>query len=618
MRHTGLERKHYFRAIARRSLLTPLRALLVILACVALAPAAPLRAQPAHGIAMHGDPALPQGFAHLPYANPDAPKGGGITFGSLGGFDSLNPFILRGRAPWEVRAHTVETLLARNWDEPFALYGLLAESVETPPDRAWVAFTLRADARFSDGAPVTVDDVLWSMETLADKGRPNYRSVWANVAQVERLGERTVRFTFSAPDREAPLILGLTPILQKAQFANRDFGAPSLTPLVGSGPYVVAAAEPGRSLTLRRDPDYWARDLAVNAGLNNFSEIAVEYFRDGGALFDAFRAGIVDLYRESDPVRWADSYAFDRARPFTRDEIPHGRPTGMYGFVFNTRRAPFDDLRVRRALTLAFNFEWVNAALFGGGYARIGSYFDNSPLRHQGRAEGRERAILAPYADALPPGALESAWAPPQADAADVRNRRNLRAAARLLEAAGWRVADGALRNGAGAPFAFEILLGSAGDERVAGAYVDALRTLGIEATVRSVDSAQYQARRIGYDYDMIVNRWGLSLSPGNEQRLYWGRKGVREPGTRNYAGVDSPAVEAAIDALLSADAEADFTAAARALDRALSHGVYVIPFWHDPVSRIAFDADLSHPARIPLYGDWIGWAPEVWWRAAR
>jgi len=619
MRHTGLERKHYFRAIARNALLTRLRAAVVILglALPGLALPGPAAAQPAHGIAMHGAPALAEGFAHLPYADPAAPKGGAITLGAMGGFDSLNPFILKGRAPWEVRAHTVETLLARNWDEPFALYGLLAESVETPPDRAWVAFTLRPEARFSDGAPVTVEDVLWSMETLADKGRPNYRTVWAKVARVERVGARTVRFSFSAPDREAPLILGLTPILQKAQFEGRDFDAPSLTPLTGSGPYVVAAAEPGRSLTLRRNPDYWGRDLAVNAGLNNFDAIAVEYFRDAGALFDAFRAGIVDLYREGDPVRWADSYAFKRAAPFTRAEIPHGRPTGMYGFVFNTRRAPFDDLRVRQALTLAFNFEWVNATLFGGGYARIGSYFDNSPLRHAGAAEGRERAILAPFANTLPPGALEGAWAPPQADADDPRNRRNLRVAARLLEAAGWTVRDGALRDASGAPFSFEILLGSAGDERVAGAWVDALRTLGVAATVRGVDSAQYQARRVGYDYDMIVNRWGLSLSPGNEQRLYWGREGVVEPGTRNYAGVDSPAVEAAIDALLAADAVEDFTAAARALDRALSHGVYVIPFWHDPVSRIAYDARLRHPARIPLYGDWIGWAPETWWRAA-
>ncbi len=616
MRHTGLQRKHYFRAIAcKRRLMRLLRCAAILAAAGLLA--LPAHAQPTHGIAMHGAPALAEGFAALPYAQADAPKGGRIAFGALGGFDSLNPFILKGRAPSEVRAHTVEALMARNWDEPFALYGLLAESIETPPDRSWVAFTLRAEARFSDGAPVTVDDVLWSMETLADKGRPNYRTVWAKVARVEREGARTVRFHFSAPDREAPLILGLTPILRRAQFEGRDFGAPSMTPLIGSGPYVVAAAEPGRSLLLRRNPDYWARDLPIAAGLNNFDEIAVEYFRDAGAQFDAFRAGIVDLHREGDPVRWADSYDFSRAAPFVREEIGHSRPTGMYGLVFNTRRAPFDDLRVRKALTLAFNFEWVNATLFGGGYARIGSYFDNSPLRHQGRAEGAERAILAPFADALPPGALDAAWTPPTADADDPRNRRNLRAAARLLEAAGWMVRDGALRNRDGAAFGFDILLGSAGDERVAGAFQDALRTLGIVATVRSVDSAQYQARRADYDYDMIVNRWGLSLSPGNEQRLYWGREGVREPGTRNYAGVDSAAVEAAIDALQAADTPDDFTAAARALDRALSHGVYVIPFWHDPVSRIAFDARLRHPARIPLYGDWIGWAPETWWALA-
>jgi len=589
------------------------------IALAALSGGAGAHSAPAYGIAMHGAPALPPDYAHLPYANPDAPRGGEIVFGVVGGFDSLNPFVIRGRAPGEVRALTVESLMGRSWDEPFTLYGLLAETIETPQDRSWVAFTLRPEARFSDGAPVTVEDVLWSMETLAAKGLPNFRTVWDRVARAAQTGPRSLRIDFTEPDREAPLILGLAPILKKAQWAGRDFAAPTLEPITGSGPYVVSAAEPGRSLTLRRNPDYWGRDLAFNAGRNNADTIRVEYFRDANAHFDALKAGVVNFYRDADPTRWREGYGFAAAAQgrIVRAEIPHSRPTGMYGFVFNTRRAPFDDLRVRRALSLAFNFDWINKTLFDGAYARITSYFDNSPLRHHGRAEGRERAILAPHAGALPEGALDETQGPPSDDA-DPRNRHNLRRAARLLETAGWRVVDGVLRNAAGAPFAFEILLDSSADEKIAGVYREALATLGIRVDMRLVDSAQFQARRTGYDYDMIVNRWGLSLSPGNEQRFYWGRAGVDEPGTRNYMGADNPAIEASVDALLAAQDVADFEAAVRALDRTLTSLSYVVPFWYAPVSRIAHDAALRFPERLPLYGDWIGWAPEVWWVAPR
>ncbi len=585
-------------------------ALAALLAC-----AVPGLAQPAHGIAMHGEPALARDFAHLPHANPDAPKGGRFIIGAVGGFDSLNPWILRGRAPAEIRAHTVESMLGRNWDEPFALYGLLAESVETPPDRSWVEFTLRPEARFSDGAQVTVDDVVHSMEMLARDGRPSFRSVWNKVATIEPRGPLTVRFTFAEPDREAPLILGLAPVFKKAQWEGRDFAEPSLEPIIGSGPYVVGEFEPGRFLTLARDTVYWGRHLPFNAGRNNVDEIRVEYFRDGQAQFDALKAGIINFFRETDPVRWAEGYDFPAAveGAIRRAEIPHQRPTGMYGFVFNARRPLFADIRVRRALTLAFNFEWINETMFNGAYARIGSYFDNSPLAHAGAAEGREREILAPFADSLPPGALDAAHEPPSAEG-DQRNRRNLRLAAQLLEEAGWVVTGGALRNARGEPFAFEILLASSAEERIAGVFRDALAQLGIDAAVRTVDQAQHQARLNDYDFDMIVNRWGLSLSPGNEQRFYWGRSGVTMPGTRNYMGVDSAAVEAAIDALLLATDPGDFAAAARALDRALSAGNHVIPFWHAPESWIAHAAALRHPVRLPLYGDWIGWAPEMWW----
>ena len=579
-----------------------------------------VRAAPAHGIAMFGAPELPPDFPHLPYANPQAPKGGRIVFGAVGGFDSLNPFIVKGRAPSEIRSHTVESLLGRSWDEPFSLYGLLAETVDTPLDRRWVEFSLRPEARFSDGAPVTIDDVVWSMEILAEKGRPGFRAVWSQVTQVERTGPRSVRFHLSGSDREAPLILGLAPILKRAQWERRDFAEPTLEPIIGSGPYKVASVEPGRSLVLQRDEVYWGRHLPINRGQNNLDQIRIEYFRDATAHFDAFKAGIVTFWREGDPARWRDGYDFAAARDgqIRRAEIPHGRPTGMYGFVFNTRRELFRDIRVREALSLAFNFEWINATMFAGANQRIRSYFDNSPLAHVGAAEGREREILDPYADSLPQGALDAQWAPRTSDPDDPRNRRALREAARLLDSAGWRVEQGVLRNGEGAPFRFEMLLGSSGDERIAGVFRDALAGLGIEVAVRTVDSAQYQARLTEYDFDMIVNRWALSLSPGNEQRLYWGRQGVTAPGTRNYMGVDSPAVEAAIDALLSARRREDMVAATRALDRALSHGVYVIPFWHATVSRIAHDAALRHPDAPPLYGDWLGWAPNVWWSEAR
>jgi peptide/nickel transport system substrate-binding protein len=597
MRHTELRCKRFFAT----ALLTALLA------------AAPAFGAPSHGMAMHGAPALPADFTYLPYARPDAPQGGRFVIGATGGFDSLNPFIVKGRAPWEIRAHTVESLMARNWDEPFTLYGLLAETVDTPPDRSWVAFTLRPEARFSDGSPVTAEDVLWSMETLAAVGRPNFRTVWSKVAAARATGPRSLRIDFAEPDREAPLILGLTPVLKKGQ----ALGEAALTPLIGSGPYVVESAEPGRALTLRRDPDWWGRDVPALRGMNNFDEIRVEYFRDAGAVRDAFRAGITDFIREPDAARWAEDYGFERiaSGAAVTAEIGHGRPSGIEGFVFNTRRAPFDDIRTRRALTLALNWEWVNATMLGGAQERIRSPFDNSPLRHDGMAEGAELRILSPFVRDLPDGTLAGPWSPPRAHPDDPRNRRNLRLAARMLEDAGWTVRDGALRDAAGRPFAFEVLLGSSAQERIAAAWADGLRTLGIDVTVRTVDAAQYQSRLVDYDFDVIVNRWAMSLSPGNEQRLYWGRGGVAEPGTRNYAGVDNPAVEAAIDALLAAENREGFVAAARALDRALAHGVYVAPFGYDPVSRIAHDAKLAHPESIPLYGDWIGWAPEVWWR---
>lgn len=575
----------------------------------------PARAE-SHGIAMHGEPELSPDFTHLPYANPDAPQGGAVVFGEVGTFDSLNPFIVKGTTPWRLRFHTVESLLGRNWDEPFSLYGLLAERVETPEDRSSIAFWLNPAARFSDGSPVTVDDVISSMEILAEDGQPSYRVTWENISKVERIGERGVRFHFREPDREAPLIMALRPILKKADIEARDFAAASLEPLTTSGPYLVAALEPGRSLTLRRDPDYWGRDLPIRRGQNNLDEIRIEYFRDANAVWEAFTAGEIDVFADGDPERWETGYDFPRAAAgfVTQSEVPHQRPTGMEGFVFNTRVPLFADIRVREALTLAFDFEWVQRTLLAGAYERIPSYFGASTLGHSGPAEGVERALLEPFAADLPPGALERTVTQPVSDGAG-RNRRNLRRAAKLLEEAGWRVEGGVLRNGEGRAFAFEILLSSGADEAVAGAFADALKRLGIAAEIRLVDSAQYQARRTDYDFDMIVNRWGLSLSPGVEQWKYWGSEAGKAPGSRNYAGIDSEAVDAAIAALTVSKTREELAAATHALDRALTAGRYVIPFWHAPVSWIAHDATLRYPERTPIYGDWIGFLPDVWWR---
>jgi peptide/nickel transport system substrate-binding protein len=415
-------------------------------------------AEPSHGIAMYGRPALPQDFVSRPYVNPDAPKGGTIVFGETGGFDSLNPYILKGRAPWGVQSHVFETLMVQNWDEPFSLYGLLAESIETGADREWVEFTLRPEAKFSDGSPVTVEDVIWSMETLAEKGLPRYQNAWKKIESVEQTGDRSLRLVFNEADSELPLIIGLRPILKKADWDGVDFAESSLRVPVGSGPYTIGAVEPGRFVTFQRNPDYWGRDLPLNRGVNNFDTIRYDYFVDSGVLFQAFTAGALSVYRESSPARWASEFDFPAVTSgdITRAEIPHGRPSGMEGFVFNLRRPTFQDWRVRDALIHAFNFEFVNQTLNGGTFPRRTSYFSNSELAMgEGPAEGRVLELLEPFAETLLPDALE-AYGLPVSDGSP-RNRSNMRRAAELLAEAGWTVTDGEMRDASGQPFAFNI-----------------------------------------------------------------------------------------------------------------------------------------------------------------
>ena len=581
----------------------------------------PAFAQPQHGIAMYGDPALPPDFVSLPYANPEAPIGGRILFGESGSYDSLNPFILKGRAPWGQTGLTAETLLGRSYDEPFTLYGLLAESVETDEARSFVEFTLREGAKFSDGSPVTAEDVLWSFETLGTIGHPRYLNSWTKIERAEITGPGKVRFTFNVQDRELPLIMGLRPILKKAQYDGKDFTDSTLEAPIGSGPYVVGKYETGRFISFVKNPDWWGRDLPFNKGRQNLDEVRYDYFGDGGVVFEAFKAGEITSYRETNAAKWDEQYNFPAvtAGDIVKSEIPHSRPSGIDGFVMNTRRAQFADWRVREALISAFNFEQINTTITGGTAPRIQSYFHNSVLAMVPGtpATGRELELLQPFAADLAPGTIEG-YALPVADSAT--NRSNIRAAKALLEEAGWIAGDdGVLKNADGKPFTFDILLTNGASEviTIANIYIEALKPLGIAATLTTIDSAQMTERTNAYDFDMTHMIRNMSLSPGNEQTFYWGSAGVTEPGSRNLMGMNSPAAEAMIATLLNATSEADFIAATHALDRILTAGRYVIPFWYSKYSRLAHAKQLKFPQTLPIYGDWPGFQPDVWWYEA-
>ncbi len=575
-------------------------------------------AEPSYGIAMYGEPALPPDFVSLPYANPDAPKGGELVLGESGGFDSLNPFIVKGQAPGQLTALTVETLMGRSINEPFTLYGLLAESIDTDADRTYAEFTLRPEARFSDGTPVTVEDVLWSFETLGTLGSPRYHGAWKKIAKAEATGPNKVRFTFNTVDRELPLILGLRPILQKAQWQGRAFDETSLDAPIGSGPYVVDKVEPGQFITYRRNPDWWGKDLPFNRGLHNFDTIKVEYFGGAGVVFEAFRANELSVWIESNPAKWLTNYDFPAVTEgkVKKAELAHKRPSGIEGFAMNTRRPLFADWRVREALIQAFNFELVNATLNGSALPRIASYYSNSELSGEMAAPASEAvtALLQPFAADLLPGTLEG-YSLPVSDGSEA-NRDNLRKAVALLEEAGWRVDNGALVDAAGAPFAFEILLQNGSDDIIAAAniYVQGLNRLGIKATVSTVDAAVYKERITNFDFDMTHYVRSLSLSPGNEQSLYWGAEQASVAGSRNLAGITSPAVDAMISAMLKTADPMEYRVAVQALDRVLTAGRYVVPIWYSNSARLAHDSRIKYPETLPIYGLFPGFYTETFW----
>jgi peptide/nickel transport system substrate-binding protein len=598
--------------IARRHEARRLALALLVLLPIPLGAA---QAAPTHAIAMHGTPLHGPDFAHFAYVDPQAPKGGRLTLGALGSFDSLNPFIVKGVAARGLRDYVHESLMARGLDEPFALYGLIAESVETPDDRSWVEFVLRPEARFSDGAPVTVDDVLFSHALLRDHGRPNHRAYYAKVTRAWASGPRSVRFDFAADgDREMPLIMGLMPILPRHLIDPGRFEDTSLERLVGSGPYAVEAAEPSRRIVYRRNPDYWGARLAVNRGRFNFDSIAIEYFRDSNALFQAFKKGIVEVRPEDDPARWVGGLDLPALRDgrIVKEEFATGLPASMSALVFNSRRPLFADRRVRQALSLLFDFEWLNRNLYFGAYERTQSYFHGSELASHGRpADAAERALLAPWLSRIDPAILDGSFHQPIGEETG-RNRENRRRALALLEAAGYVLISGRLVNAAtGTPVAFEFLVVDREEQRLALVYARALRHAGISASVRLVDSAQYQRRRQEFDFDAVQQHWYNSLSPGNEQSFYWGSEAADDPGSRNYAGIRDEAVDATIEALIAARTRQDLVAAARALDRVLLSGQYVIPLFHLPRQWVARWREIQRPERTSLYGYQI----DTWWR---
>lgn len=576
------------------------------------APAYTQKVYKAHAIAMQGEPKYGADFKRFDYVNPNAPKGGTIVSGAVGSFDSLNPFILKGQTAAGVGA-LFETLLVPSLDEPFTEYGLLAETIEWPEDRSWVAFTLRPQARWHDGKPVTVEDVIWSFETLKTKGHPFYQYYYKSVAKAEKVGDRKVRFTFSGgPNPELPLITGQLPVLPKHYWQDRNFEATTLDPPVGSGAYKIKSLNPGKSITYELDPNYWGRNLPVNVGQDNFTVIRYDYYRDLAVLREAFKAGDMDFFSENMAKEWATGYNIPAVQQgvIIKREIPHENPEGMQAFVFNTRKDIFKDRRVREAIGYAFDFEWSNKNLFYNAYKRSISFFSNSELAARGLPSPEELKILSKYRGRIPEEVFTKEYSPPKTDGSG-EIRANLRSALNRLSEAGWKVVDGKLTHTAtGKKMSFEILLDSSDFERIVLPFTKNLERLGIEAKVNTVDTAQYQNRVDNFDFDVVIMTWAQSLSPGNEQRDFWGSRAAETPGSRNLAGIKDPVVDELIDLIITAPDRNSLVYRTRALDRVLLWGHYVIPQWHISTYRVLYWDKFASPKIMPKYALGLN----TWW----
>ena len=585
---------------------------LLVLTCLSLPAGAADAPKPVHGLAMHGDLKYGPDFKHFDYVNPDAPKGGTVRLGATGTFDSFNPFIIKGTAAG-ASGFVYDTLMDDAADEPFSQYGRLAETVTMPEDRSWVEFQLRKEARWHDGMPVTVDDVIFSFNILVKEGAPFYRFYYGNVAEVTQTGERSVKFTFKpGENRELPLIIGQLTVLPKHYWKDREFNKTTLEPPLGSGPYKITEFEAGRFVKLSRVQDYWGKGIPVMKGYNNFDEIIFDYYRDSNVALEAFLAGRYDYKSENSSKAWATAYETPAVKKgvLVKEQIHHDRPAGMQGFAFNTRRDLFSDPQVRHALAYAFNFEWSNKALFYGQYERTRSYFQNSEMAATGLPGPDEMKLLEPFRADLPPEVFTQEYNPPKGDEGG-NIRSNLRTASKLLTEAGWVIKDGKRINAkTGKPFAFEMLLVSPLFERIALPFAKNLEKLGIAMTVRTIDTAQYRRRLDTFDFDMVVGGFGQSLSPGNEQREFWTTSAADQEGSRNIIGIKSKAVDAIVEKLIAAPSRKDLVIASRALDRVLQWGHYMIPNWHAPYDRIAYWDKFARPKVTPTRGNQFF----AWW----
>ena len=565
-----------------------------------------------HGMSLFGDLKYGPDFKHFDYANPDAQKGGTMRYSALGTYDTLNPFVIKG-IPAAGTGLIFDTLTVRSEDEPSSEYGLVAEKIELAPDKLSVLYTLRMEARFHDGTPMTPEDVVWTFETLRAKGQPMYRSYYGDVTKAEKEGECGVRFTFkSAENRELPQIVGEMPVLSKAYWSGRDFASTTLEPPLGSGPYKVESLDPGRSITYRRVTDYWAADLPVNKGRHNVDVIRYDYYRDGTIALEAFKAGQYDVRLENVSKNWATGYdsPASRAGLIKKEAIPNQRPSGMQGFGYNLRRPLFQDPRVREALAYAFDFEWSDKELFYNAYTRTRSYFDNSELAATGVPQGEELKILEKFRGQIPDEVFTTEYDPPKYDGSG-NIRDGLRAALKLLKEAGWTFKGEKLVNDeTGQPFEFEIILVQPEFERIVLPFKKNLERMGIDARVRTIDSAQYERRMQTFDFDMAVVSFGASESPGNELRDYFGSQAAEEPGSQNLLGIKSKVIDELIEELIKAPDRASLVAHTRALDRVLQYGYYVIPHYHVPAFRVAYWDKFRRPAVSPKFAVGL----DTWW----
>ncbi len=568
---------------------------------------------------MHGEPKLGPDFKAFPYANPEAPKGGQMRLNIVGTFDSLNPFIVKGR-PSEGMTYVYEALLARSQDEPFTLYPQIAEKIDVRTDRTAIRFHINPKAHWQDGKPITADDVLFSWTTLRDKGKPNHRSYYKKVLRAEKEGERTVAFFFKRDDngdvdREMPLIMGLMPVLPRHIWNDKNFDETSLTPPVGSGPYKISVVEPGRSTTFSRDPDYWGKDIPARVGHCNFDTIRYDYYRDENVAQEAFTANQLDARRETDPKRWIALQKIEKEKPdgFRTLAFPHHRPEPTRAFIFNTRRALFSDIKIRKALTNLFDFDWMNKTLFYGIYKRSLSYFSNSELASSGLPTRAEKKLLEKFGDQVPPSVLTTTFTLPQTEGGPGAMRSYIKDALNLFSKAGYSVKNQIMQDKSGRPFTFEILLSDPQDEKIALEYGRMLERIGIKTIIRTVDASQFQSRLNDFDYDLVLYRWVNSLSPGNEQVIYWGSAAADQPGSRNYAGIKSPVIDGLITSVITSTTREELVTAVHAMDRVLLWGYYIIPLYHRGTDLFAIWKNIAVPETVPLYGPVV----ETWWEKA-